>query len=110
VVARAGGEAAGRELIAIDPFRSLTAEKCHEHIALLPGTDAALALAMMHVIIGEKRYDADYVERYTLGFEQLKERVKDYPPQAVARSPGFPRKDHRARARYAGNAAGRDPA
>ncbi len=79
----------GAKLIAIDPFRSLTAEKCHEHLALLPGTDAALALAMMHVIIGEKRYDADYVERYTLGFEQLKERVKDYPPQAVAQITGL---------------------
>src|SRR5258706_4160292 len=72
----------GAKLIAIDPYRSLTAEKCHEHLALLPGTDAALALAMMHVIIGESRYDADYVERYTLGFARLRERVKDYPPQA----------------------------
>ena len=43
----------GAKLIAIDPYRSLTAEKCHEHIAPLPGTDAALALAMMHVIIVE---------------------------------------------------------
>ena len=41
----------GAKLIAIDPYRSLTAEKCHQHIALLPGTDAALALAMMHVLI-----------------------------------------------------------
>jgi molybdopterin guanine dinucleotide-containing S/N-oxide reductase-like protein len=74
----------GARLIAIDPYRSLTAEKCHEHIAPLPGSDAALALAMMHVIIGEGRYDADYVEKYTLGFEQLKERVKEYSPQKVA--------------------------
>jgi anaerobic selenocysteine-containing dehydrogenase len=80
----------GAKLIAIDPYRSLTAEKCHKHIALLPGTDAALALAMMHVIIGEDRYDRDYVAKYTLGFEQLKERVKDYPPQAVARITGLP--------------------
>ena len=80
----------GAKLIAIDPYRSLTAEKCHEHLALLPGTDAALALAMMHVIIGESRYDADYVERYTLGFAQLRERVKEYPPQAVAQITGLP--------------------
>ena len=79
----------GAKLIAIDPYRSLTAEKCHEHLAPLPGTDAALALAMMHVIIGEKRYDTDYVERYTLGFEQLKERVKEYPPEAVAQVTGL---------------------
>ena len=80
----------GARLIAIDPYRSLTAEKCHEHLAPLPGTDAALALAMMHVIIGEKRYDADYVERYTLGFAQLRERVKEYPPQTVAQVTGLP--------------------
>ena len=79
----------GAKLIAIDPYRSLTAEKCHEHLALLPGTDAALALAMMHVIVAENRYDADYVEKYTLGFEQLKVRVRDYPPQAVAQITGL---------------------
>jgi len=45
---------------------------------------------MMHVIIGESRYDADYVERYTLGFAQLRERVKEYPPQAVAQITGLP--------------------
>ncbi len=58
----------GAKLIAIDPYCSLTAEKCHEHLALLPGTDGALALAMMHVIIKENLIDADYVEKYTLGF------------------------------------------
>src|SRR5258706_4819240 len=80
----------GAKLIAIDPYRSLTAEKCHEHIAPLPGSDAALALAMMHVIIGEGRYDADYVEKYTLGFAQLKERIKEYSPQEVAAITGLP--------------------
>ena len=93
----------GARLIAIDPYRSLTAEKCHEHLAILPGTDAALALAMMHVIIGEKRYDADYVERYTLGFEPLRERVKDYAPQAAAEITGLPAERIVALAReYAG--------
>ncbi|HSF21303.1 MAG TPA: molybdopterin oxidoreductase family protein [Burkholderiales bacterium] len=74
----------GAKLIAIDPWRSQTAEKCHQHIRPLPGTDAALALGMMHVIIGEGRIDRDYVERHTLGFEQLKERVRQYPPEKVA--------------------------
>ena len=93
----------GAKLIAIDPYRSLTAEKCHEHLAPLPGSDAALALAMMHVIIGEKRYDADYVGKYTLGFEQLKERVEEYPPEAVARVTGLPAERIVALAReYAG--------
>ena len=79
----------GAKLIAIDPWRSQTAEKCHQHIRPLPGTDAALALGMMHVIIGEGRIDRDYVERHTLGFEQLKERVGQYPPEKVARICGI---------------------
>jgi anaerobic selenocysteine-containing dehydrogenase len=79
----------GAKLVAIDPWRSQTAEKCQQHIRLLPGTDAALALGMMHVIIGEGLHDRDYVERHTLGFEQLKERVKEYPPEKVAQICGI---------------------
>ncbi len=74
----------GAKIIAIDPYRSLTAEKCHQHIALLPGTDAALALGMMHVLIRDNLLDQDYIARYTLGFDQLKERVQDWPPERVA--------------------------
>lgn len=74
----------GAKLIAIDPYRSLTAEKCHQHIALLPGTDAALALGMMHVLIEEDLLDHDYIARYTLGFDQLRERALEWPPQRVA--------------------------
>jgi anaerobic selenocysteine-containing dehydrogenase len=79
----------GARLVAIDPWRSQTAEKCHQHIRLLPGTDGALALGMMHVIIGEGRVDRDYVGRHTLGFEKLTERVKQYPPEKVARICGI---------------------
>lgn len=79
----------GAKVIAIDPYRSLSAEKCHEHIAVLPGTDAALALGMMHVIINEQRIDAEYVARYTLGFDALRERVQAYPPEKVARICGI---------------------
>src|SRR5215813_6457862 len=61
----------GAKVIAIDPYRSLTAEKCDEHLAVLPGTDGALALAMMNVIIRENLIDRDYVDRYTLGFDLL---------------------------------------
>jgi anaerobic selenocysteine-containing dehydrogenase len=75
----------GAKLIAIDPYRSLTAEKCSQHIALLPGTDAALALGMMHVLIAEDLIDRDYVERHTVGFAALKRRVLDeYAPAHVA--------------------------
>ncbi|HWZ74521.1 MAG TPA: molybdopterin oxidoreductase family protein [Casimicrobiaceae bacterium] len=79
----------GARLIAIDPYRSQTAEKCHLHLALLPGTDAALALGMMHVLIGENLIDRDYIDRYTLGFEQLAVRVADYAPQRVAELTGL---------------------
>jgi anaerobic selenocysteine-containing dehydrogenase len=74
----------GATLVAIDPYRSLTAEKCHTHIALLPGTDSALALGLMHVLVRDGLIDRDYIERYTLGFEALRERVSLYPPTKVA--------------------------
>jgi anaerobic selenocysteine-containing dehydrogenase len=93
----------GAKVIAIDPYRSLTAAKCDQHIAPLPGTDAALALGMMQVIISEGLYDADYVERHTLGFAQLRERVQDYPPQKAAAICGLAAGDIVALAReYAG--------
>ena len=79
----------GATLIAIDPYRSLTAEKCHRHLALLPGTDAALALGMMNVLIAEHLTDDDYIARFTLGFEQLKARASEYPPQRVAAITGL---------------------
>ncbi len=79
----------GAKLIAIDPYRSLTAEKCHQHIALLPGTDAALALGMMHVLIAENLLDEDYIAHHTLGFEQLKERVREWTPQRTAATCGI---------------------
>ena len=75
----------GATLVAIDPYRSLTAEKCHTHIALLPGTDSALALGVMHVLIRDALIDRDYVQRYTQGFEPLRERVREYDPARVAK-------------------------
>ena len=80
----------GAKVVVIDPYRSLTAEKGTEHIAVRPGTDAAFALAMMHVIINEELYDADYVSRYTVGFEALSERVQAYPPERAAEICGVP--------------------
>jgi anaerobic selenocysteine-containing dehydrogenase len=79
----------GARLIAIDPYRSLTADKCHQHIALKPGTDAALALAMIHVLIGENLIDREYVEAHTLGFEPLKARAAGYPPSRAAQICGI---------------------
>ncbi|MCW5574808.1 MAG: molybdopterin oxidoreductase family protein [Burkholderiales bacterium] len=74
----------GAKLVAIDPRRSETAEKCDLHLAPLPGTDAALALAMMHVIVGEKLTDDDYIAQHTLGYAELAARVREWTPQRAA--------------------------
>jgi len=74
----------GAKLIAIDPYRSLTAEKCHQHIALMPGTDAALALGLMHVLIAENLLDHDYIAQHTVGFAQLKDRAAEWTPERTA--------------------------
>jgi len=79
----------GAKLIAIDPYRSLTAEKCHQHIALMPGTDAALALGLMHVLVKENLLDHDYIARHTIGFDQLKERVAEWTPERTAQTCGI---------------------
>ncbi|MDR9239590.1 Dimethyl sulfoxide reductase DmsA [Burkholderia multivorans] len=79
----------GARLVAIDPYRSLTAEKCHQHIALKPGTDGAFALGMMHVLITENLLDHDYIADHTLGFDALKARALSYPPERVAQICGI---------------------
>jgi anaerobic selenocysteine-containing dehydrogenase len=83
----------GARVIAIDPYRSLSAEKCTQHVALLPGTDGALALGMMHVLIDEGLIDRDYIANYTLGFEGLAERVKRYTPEWAAKTCGIATED-----------------
>ena len=79
----------GAILVAIDPYRSLTAEKCQHHIALLPGTDAALALGLMHILIRDDLLDHDYIQRYTLGFAELGERVAQWTPEKTADTCGI---------------------
>ena len=74
----------GARLICIDPRRSETADKCHEHIALLPGTDAALALALMHELIVHDWLDHDYLRDHTLGWELLRERALQWPTERAA--------------------------
>ena len=83
----------GAKVIAIDPYRSLSAEKCTQHIALQPGSDGALALGMMHVLIGEDMLDQDYIAKHTLGFEQLAERVRQYTPEWTAQACGITREE-----------------
>jgi anaerobic selenocysteine-containing dehydrogenase len=83
----------GAKLVVIDPYRTRTAACADWYLPINPGTDAALALGMMHVIIGEKLHDADYVERYTVGFEQLRDKVQEYTPERVAKWTGIAASD-----------------
>jgi anaerobic selenocysteine-containing dehydrogenase len=89
----------GAKLVVIDPYRTRTAACADWYLPINPGTDAALALAMMHVIIGEGLYDADYVARHTLGFDELREKVKAYPPERAAQWTGIAAEDIRKLAR-----------
>ena len=77
--------ARGARIVSIDPRRTRTADQSDEHIALLPGTDAALALGLMHVIFAEGLEDSDYLERYCTGADKLRERAREYTPARVAK-------------------------
>jgi anaerobic selenocysteine-containing dehydrogenase len=83
----------GAKLVVIDPYRTRTAKCADWYLPINPGTDVALALGMMHVIIAENLYDADYVEKHTYGFNQLRERVREYPPHRVAEWTGISAED-----------------
>src|SRR5437016_8488695 len=85
----------GAKLVVIDPYRTRTAACADWYLPINPGSDVALALALMHVIINENLYDADYVGKYTHGFEALRERVQEYPPEKVAQWTGISASDIR---------------
>lgn len=89
----------GAKVVVIDPVRTRTAKKADWHLAIRPGTDAALALGMMQVIIGEGLADDDYVARHTIGYDALKARAAEYPPERVARITGIDAEDIRRLAR-----------
>jgi anaerobic selenocysteine-containing dehydrogenase len=79
----------GARIVCIDPLRTRTADASDEWIPIRPGTDAALALGMMHVMFEEGLADADYMARYALGAEALRERVREYSPAVVAAITGI---------------------
>ena len=81
--------AKGAKVVVIDPYKSRTAKQADWHLAIKPGTDGALALGMMNVIIAEDLYDHDYVENYTLGFDELKARAAEFPVERVAAITGL---------------------
>ena len=80
----------GARIIAIDPLRTRTADQCDEWIPIKPGTDAALALGIMHVLFAEHLEDTDYLERFTLGAPEMRARAAEYPPERVAEITGIP--------------------
>jgi anaerobic selenocysteine-containing dehydrogenase len=89
----------GAKLVCIDPRRSETAEKCHEHVQLLPGTDAALALSLMHELVVNDWLDHEYLARHTLGWEALRERALRWNPERAAAICGIPARQIRDLAR-----------
>jgi molybdopterin-dependent oxidoreductase-like protein/molybdopterin-dependent oxidoreductase iron-sulfur protein len=82
--------ARGARIICIDPYRTRTARQADQHLMIRSGTDGALALGLMHVLIREDLLDHGYIERATLGFEALREHVCAYPPERVAAITGLP--------------------
>ena len=79
----------GATLVTVDPYRSRTAEKSDRHLALLPGTDAALALGVLHVVFRDGREDRDYLEKHTVGGEALRERAREWTPAQTAETTGL---------------------
>ena len=81
---------AGAKVVVIDPFKSATAELADQHVQPMPGTDTALALGMMHVILNEGLEDRDYIEKYTEGINELTVHVEKYDPTTVSEITGLP--------------------
>jgi anaerobic selenocysteine-containing dehydrogenase len=75
---------AGAKLVCIDPRRTETADKCHQHVALKPGTDGALALGLMHELVANDWLDHDYLARHVDGWPALRERALQWPPERAA--------------------------
>ena len=80
----------GAHLVVIDPTRTRTADLADSHLALVPGTDAALALGLLHVVLSEGTEDHDFIDRHTLGWDAFRRRIQDYPPARVAEICGVP--------------------
>jgi anaerobic selenocysteine-containing dehydrogenase len=89
----------GAKVVVIDPMRHRTAQRADWHIPIRPGTDGALALAMMHVIITEGLTDEAYVRDHTVGYEELAERVREHTPEWASEQTGIPAEDIRTLAR-----------
>jgi anaerobic selenocysteine-containing dehydrogenase len=80
----------GATLVVIDPVRTRTAEAADLHLAPVPGTDAALALGLLHVVLAEGAEDREFIDRHTLGWEDFRRRILEYPPARAAAICGLP--------------------
>lgn len=89
----------GAKLIVIDPVRTRTAAVADQHLRVNPGSDQALAFGLIHVIVGEKLHDADYIARFTNGFDALAEKARAYDPERVAALTGIAKEEIIALAR-----------
>ncbi len=94
----------GARLVVIDPYRNRTAREADIHLMPMPGTDAALALGMMNVLIDEEMIDRDYLDGHSVGFEKLTPRALEYSPEKAASICGVAAEDIRAAARAYGKA------
>ena len=80
----------GAQVVAIDPIRTRTAAQSDWHLAPIPGTDAALALGLLHVVLAEGGEDREFIDRSTVGWEAFRRRILEYPPSRVAAITGLP--------------------
>src|SRR6185369_14405308 len=80
----------GGHVVVIDPVRTRSADQAHEHLAPRPGTDAALALGLLHVVVARGAEDREFIEAHTLGWDAFRERIEANPPARVAEITGLP--------------------
>jgi anaerobic selenocysteine-containing dehydrogenase len=80
----------GASIISIDPIRTRTAAASDWHLAPMPGTDAALALSLLHVVLAEGREDRKFIGEHTVGWEAFRQRILDFPPARAAAITGLP--------------------
>jgi anaerobic selenocysteine-containing dehydrogenase len=81
----------GAHLVSIDPIRTRTAAQADEHLAPRPGTDAALALGLLHVVVSLGREDREFIATHTVGWEAFRRRILKFPPDRVGEITGLPR-------------------
>lgn len=80
----------GASIVCIDPIRTRTAAASDWHLAPIPGTDAALALGLLHVVLAEGKEDRQYIAEHTLGWDQFRQRILEFPPSRAAAVTGLP--------------------